>query len=159
MDDSMRLSRYGLAPCALVFFLVGTSSLSAKEQKVSCDAVPAPVRAAFEKAFSKATINECVKDVERRKTTYEIVSTEGEINRHVRFHPDGKVMEVEEPIAIANVPEPAKRAVQKKYPKGDVTLVEKVTRGEQVVYEFRVKNRKKIRQILLDADGKKVKLK
>ena len=95
----MKLSRYGLAPCALAFFLAGTSSPSAKEQKISCDAVPAPVRAAFEKAFSKATINECAKDVERRKTTYEIVSTEGEINRHVRFHPDGKVMEVEEPIA------------------------------------------------------------
>jgi Putative beta-lactamase-inhibitor-like, PepSY-like len=142
-----------------VILAVCPSSVLAQEKKMSCNALPPAVRAAFEKAFAKATINDCVRDVEKGKTTFEITSTEGETRRHVRFHPDGKVMEVEEPVAIGSVPEPAKQAVSKKYPKGEITLVEKVTRDDQVLYEFRVKQGKKSLQIAFDSDGKEVKSK
>jgi Putative beta-lactamase-inhibitor-like, PepSY-like len=144
---------------ASALILVCSSGVLAQEQKISCDALPPAVRAAFEKAFAKATIADCVKDVENRKTTYEINSTEGETRRHVRFYADGRVVEVEEPIGIGSVPEPAKQAVSKKYPKGEITLVEKVTRDEQVLYEFRVKQGKRTVQIGFDANGKQVKSK
>ena len=121
--------------------------------------MPPAVRASFENAFAKATINDCAKDVEKGQTSYEITSTEGDTRRHVRFYTDGKVMEVEETIAISSVPEPAKLAVSKKYPNGEITLVEKVTRDEQVLYEFRVKQGKRSFQIAFDANGKEVKLK
>ena len=68
-------------------------------------------------------------------------------------------MEVEEPIAISSVPEPAKQAVSKKYPQGQITLVEKVTRDDQVLYEFRVKQGKRSVQITFNSNGKEVKLK
>ena len=136
-----------------------SSSLLALEQKISCDDVPPAVRSSFEKSFADATINDCAKDVEKGRTSYEITSTEGETRRHVQFYTDGKVMEVEEPIAMSSVPEPAKQAVSKKYPKGEITLVEKVTRDNQVLFEFRVKQGKRSVQIALDANGKEVKLK
>jgi hypothetical protein len=72
--------------CASAMILAGASSLTAREQKVSCDAIPAAVRAAFEKAYAKATINDCAKDVEKGRTTYEISSTEGETRRDIRFY-------------------------------------------------------------------------
>jgi hypothetical protein len=144
---------------ATATILICSSSLMAVEQKIACDALPAAVRSSFEKAFAKATINGCIKDVEKKTTTYEITSTEGETTRNVRFHADGRVMEVEEPVAIGNVPEPAKQAVSKKYPKGEITLVEKVTRDQQVLYEFRVKQGKRTLQIGFDANGKEVKSK
>jgi hypothetical protein len=131
----------------------------AREQKIACDALPPTVRATFEKTFAKATLKDCVKEVEKGKTSYEIISTEGETSRHIRFHADGRIMEVEEPVAIDSVPEPARQAVSKKYPKGEITLVEKVTRDEQVQYEFRVKQGKRTVQVAFDANGKEVKLK
>jgi hypothetical protein len=139
--------------------LAGNLSALAKEQKISCDALPEPVRAAFAKTFAKATMNDCAKDVEKGQTSYEITSTEGEIHRDVRFYADGRVMEIEEPIPIGSVPEPAKQAAHKRYPNDEITRVEKVTRDGQELYEFRVKHRKKSVQIVFDANGKEVKLK
>jgi putative PepSY-like beta-lactamase-inhibitor len=155
----LKVPRHRLAFSALVVFLAGISSLLAQEQTISCDALPTAVRAAFEKTFAKATINGCAKDVAKGKTTYEIISMEGETGRHVRFYADGRIMEVEEPIAFGNVPEPVKKAVHKSYPDGEITLVEKVTRDAQVLYEFRLKDRNRSVQVLFNAHGKKVKLK
>jgi len=151
------MRRFVLA-CSLVL-TVSTSSLWAAEQKIACDTVPAPVRAGFEKAFASAAMKDCAKEVEKGKTTYEIISTEGETSRHVRLHADGRIMEVEEPVAIGSVPEPARQAVSKKYPKGEIALVEKVTREGQVSYEFQVKQGKKSMQMAVDENGKQVKLK
>jgi hypothetical protein len=68
-------------------------------------------------------------------------------------------MEIEETIAIGSVPEPASQAAHKMYPNDEVTRVEKVTRDDQVLYEFRIKHRNRTVQIAFDADGKEVKLK
>ena len=141
---------------AVVVFLPATVGLFAEEQKISCGSLPSEVRAAFNKSFSRASINGCAKDVEKGKTTYEIMSMEGEARRNVRFHADGKLMEVEELIALSDVPEPAKQAVNKKYPGGEITLVEKGTRDTGVLYEFRLKHRSRLVEVYFDADGKEV---
>jgi hypothetical protein len=155
----MRTLPYVLAPTALMVFLVGGSSLWAQEQKISCDTVPAPVRAAFEKEFAKAPMNSCVKETEKGKTEFEIISKESSSRLTARFQGDGKLVRAEQSVAMGSVPEPVKQALQKKHPDGEVTLAEKVTSDGAVTYEFRVKQKNRSVEVAFDPSGKEVKVK
>ncbi len=117
----MDLLHLRLAPITFAAFLAGTSSLWAQGQPIPCDTVPAPVRAAFEKGYAKATINGCSKEVDKGKTTYEFDSTEGETRRDVLFNADGRFIGVDETIAVGAVPEPVQQAVRRKFPDGEIT--------------------------------------
>jgi hypothetical protein len=150
-------------PLTLAFsalaFSAGISNPWAREQKISCDAVPAPVRAAFEKAFAKAEMNNCLEETEKRKTIYEIDSKVGDSRVAARFQADGNLIRTEETIATGDVPEPVKQAAQKKYPGGEITLAQKVTSGTSVTYELDVKHRNKSVEVAFDDNGKQVKIK
>ena len=141
----------------LLAILASTASVLAEEQAISCDAVPKPVRAAFEKAFPKASITECAKEVEKGKTAYEISSTEGGTRRDVLFHADGSLIVIEEAIPIESTPDPVQQAVRKMYPGGEITVAEKITRDGAVLYEFQVKHRGKQVEIVFDPSGNEVK--
>jgi len=152
----MKFPRYSPACSALVVFLVGASSVSAQEQEISCDDVPRAVRAAFEKAYPKATINTCAQEVEAGKIVYEIASKEGETGRDVLFEADGGLILVEETVALGNVPDPVQQALHKEYPDGVIMLAEKIMRGATVLYEFRVKDRDSLEEVVFDGSGKEV---
>jgi uncharacterized membrane protein YkoI len=153
----MKLHRHKLATSCVLAVLASAASALAEEQEISCDAVPRAVRAAFEKAFPKATIKECAKEVEKGKTAYEISSTEGGTRRDVLFYADGRLIVIEEAIPIESTPDPVQRAVRKMYPGGEITLAEKISRDGSVLYEFRVKLRGKHVEVVFDASGNEVK--
>jgi Putative beta-lactamase-inhibitor-like, PepSY-like len=153
----MKHSHQRLALGALLVFLAGTTSALAKEQKIACDKIPAAVRAAFDKAYPKATINTCAEEVAKGKTTYEIMSAEGETNRDLVYNADGTVIVIEESLAFSKLPDPVQQAVHKKYPKGEITLSEKVIRGSTVQYEIHLKHRNKPVDIVFDPSGRQVK--
>jgi hypothetical protein len=150
---------------ALAFMLAALSSaLSAQEQKmpeqkVSCGAVPEPVRAAFQKTFPKATMTRCGKEAEQGKTAYEISSKEGAVRWDVLFYPDGTLIVIEEAVAFDTVPDPVKQAVRQKYPNGKIALSEKVLRDSKVLYEFRIKQGRKLMEIVFDPEGAEVPVK
>jgi hypothetical protein len=152
----MKFTRCSPARGALVVFLVGASSVSAQEQEISCDDVPRAVRAAFEKAYPKATVNACAEEVEAGKTVYEIASREGGTGRDVLFEADGGLILVEETVAVGDVPDPVQQAVHKMYPNSVITLAEKIMRDATVLYEFRVKDRGGLEEIVFDGSGKEV---
>jgi hypothetical protein len=149
--------RSRLTTGALISLLAGTASLSAQEQEISCGTVPSAVRSAFENAYPKATIHGCASEVEKGKTAYEISSKEGETGRDALFYPDGSLIVVEETIALGNVPDTVKQAVHRRFPRGEITLAEKVTRDGAVQYEFRVRNHGKLVEIAFDPRGDEVK--
>jgi hypothetical protein len=153
----MKLHRHKLAAGALLAILAGATSALAQEQKISCTAVPTAVREAFAKAFPKATIKGCAKEVEKGRTSYEISSTEGETRRDVLFYADGRLIVVEEVIAFGSVPEPVQQAVHKRYPGGEIMLAEKLMRDATVLYEFRIKHRGKLVEVVFDPGGNEVK--
>jgi hypothetical protein len=144
---------------ALVFLLAGSSSLSAQEQKISCDTMPAPVRAAFEKEFAQAPMNSCVKETEKGKTEFEVISGARASRLTARFQADGKLVRAEQAVAMDSVPDPVKQALQKKHPDGQVTLAEKITSDGAVTYEFSVKQKNKSAEVAFDPTGKEVKVK
>jgi hypothetical protein len=152
----MNVPRCSSACSALVVFLAGAASVAAQEQKISCDAVPRAVRAAFEKAYPKATIKGCAQEVEEDKTAYEIASMEGKTGRDVLYYADGTLIVVEETMAFDKAPDPVQQAVKKKYPKAVILLAEKVMREDTTRYEFRLKNGDRLEQVVFDTSGKEV---
>jgi hypothetical protein len=140
-------------------FLLGegtTASAQDEEQDIRCTEVPAAVTSAFTQAFPKAAIKGCTKEVEDGKTAYEISSTEGKAGRDVLYYADGKLIVVEETIATGSLPEPVQNAFHKKFPKGKITLAEKLTRDSSVTYELEVKREGEVIEIVFDRNGKEL---
>src|SRR5262245_33695035 len=134
----------------------GACALAQEEQAVKCDKVPAAVIAAFKTAYPKATIRDCSKEIEKGKTAYEISSLEDKTRRDILYHEDGTVIVVEEAIPEGDLPEPVKLAISKKYPKGPITLAERLTRDSTMSYEVRVKHRGKTHELIYDPEGKEL---
>lgn len=141
--------------------LIATSALGlsamAQETRVSAKRVPPAVIAAFKSAYPQATIRGYAREKENGKVYYEIESMEGQTTRDVLYNPDGTVAEVEESIALTDLPAKAQEAIRSMSPKAVVTKAEKITRGEVTEYEAHVKQGKKRREIKFDASGKLLK--
>jgi hypothetical protein len=143
--------------CTLLLSGAGGMSASAQEeQAIKCNKVPAAVYTAFQTAYPKATIRDCSKEIEKGKVAYEISSLEDKTRRDILYHEDGTVIVVEEAIPSGDLPEPVRLAIGKKYPKGPITLAERLTRDSTVSYEIRLKHRGKTLELVYDPDGKEV---
>ena len=143
--------------CTLILLGVGGMSASAQEeQAIKCDRVPAAVHTSFLTAYPKATIRDCSKEIEKGKVAYEISSIEDKTHRDILYQEDGTVIVVEEAISSGDLPEPVRLAISKKYPKGPITLAERLTRDSTVSYEIRLKHRGKTLELVYDPDGKEV---
>jgi Putative beta-lactamase-inhibitor-like, PepSY-like len=154
---AMKLLRHSVTLGILVSF-TGAAGASAQEQEISCEAVPAAVRAAFERAYPKAIIRACAAEPEKSKTAFEITSMEGKTGRDVLFYPDGRLIVIKETIAFSNIPEAVRKAVHKKYPRAPITLSERIMRANATHYEFRVKQNGEPEQVVFDSRGNEVQL-
>jgi Putative beta-lactamase-inhibitor-like, PepSY-like len=145
--------------CTLLLLGAGGMSASAQEeQAIKCDKVPAAVHTAFQTAYPKATIRDCSKEIEKGRVAYEISSLEDKTRRDILYHEDGTVIVVEEAIPAGDLPDPVKLVISKKYPKGAITLAERLTHepGSSISYEIRLKHQGKTLELVYDPDGKEV---
>jgi hypothetical protein len=140
----------------LLFCGAGSTCAFAQEQAIKCDKVPASVTTAFKTAYPNATIRACSKEIEKGKVAYEISSLEDKTRRDILYHEDGTVIVVEEAIPAGDLPEPVRLAISKKYPKGPITLAERLTHDSTVSYEIRLKHRGKTLELVYDPEGKEV---
>jgi len=152
----MKVLHWVLAPELLALLLIGSALAEDGEQIVPCKDIPAAVMAAFAKAYPNATIKSCAKEVEDGETSYEVASVENDVNRDVLYDPEGKLIVVEETIAITGVPKTVQSAVDKKFPKGEILLVEKLMRGSSVNYEFQIRDMGEVKEIVFDPAGNEV---
>jgi len=143
---------------ALLVWGAGVTFALAQEQAIKCEQVPAAVTTAFKTAYPKATIRDCSKEIEKGKVAYEISSIEDKTHRDILYHEDGTVIVVEEAIQAGDLPDPVKLVISKKYPKGAITLAERLTHepGSSISYEIRLKHRGKTLELVYDPDGKEV---
>ena len=153
-----RLARVALGFC---FFSAASASFgvtpaSAQEQVIKCENVPAEARTSFEKAYPKATIKACAKELKNGRTAYEIISTQGNIGRDALFDEDGKLIVVEEAIAFGELPEPVQQAVSKRFPGGAIELAEKVMRDATVTYEVHLNHGGESVVLVFDPSGKDI---
>lgn len=138
-------------------FVIGTQASHGGEKKISRKQIPAAVLKTFESAYPNAKIKGQSVETEKGVKYYEIESTEGTMNRDLLYTADGKVTEIEESMDLKALPADMKSALEKKYPKGKILKVEKVTLDTAVAYEAHVKVGKKTVEVKFNGAMKVIK--
>lgn len=119
--------------------------------------IPAKIKAAIKAKWPKAEIEEITVEEEDGKIVFEfeLEEEDGKTEREwtATFSADGKLLETEEEIKLADVPKVVLEALQKKYPLVKKPAVEKITEGEgdsaKVFYELEFSM-----EVKIDATGK-----
>ena len=99
---------------------------------------PAAVKTAIDKAFAKSTITKCKAEKENGHDQFEVKLTKADgTSAEVDVSPDGKILQVEEKIALDKVPAAVMKAFAAKYPKAKADVAEKQTPAKgEVTYEL-----------------------
>jgi len=100
---------------------------------------PAPVEAAFKKAYPNATVKVVSKETENGKVQYEVESMDGSQARDLIYLADGTLVLYEELVPQADVPAPVMTALKAKYPKATITRAEKLFQNGTMNYELVLK--------------------
>ncbi len=146
----------------MVFAIVASLTLVASaqdtEKKVKMKDLPAAVQATVKEQSQGATIRGLAKEVEKGKTFYEVELKVNGHNKDVSMDADGKVVSVEEEVALDSLPAAVKAEIVKQAGKGTIRLVESVTKdGTLAYYEAHVKSGVKSKEIKVGPDGKLMK--
>ncbi|MEJ2617840.1 MAG: PepSY-like domain-containing protein [Ignavibacteriaceae bacterium] len=137
----------------LAFVLFTAGSLSAQEKKIDKKELPAAVLNTFQNSYPDAAIKGTSIEKEKGKTYYEIESIEGTQRKDFLYTKEGKVAEIEETLALNNIPSFVKSSVMKKIPNCEINKAEKVTRDKYVTYELVVEHGMHKNEVVLDSKG------
>jgi hypothetical protein len=117
--------------------------------------LPAPILAAFQTAYPHATIKAAAREKENGKVVWEVESTENGLGRDLLYTPDGTVVEIEEEVPSAQLPEPVTAAAKAQYPAARIVKGERVTRGATITYELALAGASR-KSVALTPEGKPV---
>lgn len=145
---------FSIALCFCVIVLFGPPSGTARDKKITKEQIPAAVLKAFESQYPHATITGQAIEKENGKEFYEIESTEGSTKRDLLYTAGGKVVEIEEAIDAAALPEAVRSTIAREYKGGKIVKAEKVTHNAKTTYEVQLQIGKKTKAVDLDALGK-----
>ena len=145
----------------MVFAVSALMALTARagvaEDEVPLKDLPKAVTDAVKAKYPKAELKEASKEVKDGKTVYEVETKLSGKGLDLTVSADGKILETEEEIAVADLPKAVTSAIKAKYPAGTVKTAEKVTKteGNTTSYEVIVALKgKKSRELAISADGK-----
>jgi uncharacterized membrane protein YkoI len=125
------------------------------EKKITRAELPPAVEKAVAELTRDATIRGLSTETEQGRTFYEAELTVKGRGRDVLIDEGGKVVEVEEELALDTLPAAIRDALQKAAGAGQIVKVESLTRsGRLVAYEATVKTGGKRSEIRVDPDGK-----
>src|SRR5258706_6507751 len=127
------------------------AAVAIAEQKIQMKDLPPAVQQAVQANVNGGTLKGLSKEVERGKTQYEVESRLNGRARHFLLASAGRLVEVEEELAMDAVPAAVKAAAEAR---GKVLMIESVTRGKTVTYEAHVEKNGKKSEVALDANGK-----
>jgi uncharacterized membrane protein YkoI len=137
--------------------LIIVVSTAAAEKKIKMQDMPAAVQQAVKDQSKGAVIRGFAQEVENGKTLYEMQLTAGGHAKDVTFDGAGKVVGVEEEVALESIATPAREAIQKAVGKGKLQKVESVTENGSSFYEASIRKAGKSSEFKVDANGAAVK--
>lgn len=135
--------------------LASMAALSAEKQ-VQMKDLPQAVQKTVNEQVNGAKLKGISKETEKGKTYYEAETIVNGRSRDVLISASGEVVEVEEGTSLADVPEPARVALQRRAGTGKVLSVESVTRGSAVTYEAVIKINGKTSEVAVNANGEPI---
>jgi len=140
---------YLMLPAVLV-----AGAVSAAEKRVKMESLPPAVQKTVQEQAKGATIRGLSKEIEDGKTFYEAELKINGHNKDVLIDPAGLVVEVEEEVALDSLPAAVKDAIQKHAAKGQIVLVESVSKNDAIVaYEAKIKTAGKTSEVRVNPDG------
>jgi hypothetical protein len=126
-----------------------------QEKKIKRTDLPPAVENAVVAQSQGATIRGFSQERENGKTFYEAELMVDGHSKDVLMDADGKVVEVEEEIAIESLPAAVRQGLQTKAGTGKLIKVETLTKnGKLVAYEAKVLTRDKRSEVQVGPDGK-----
>jgi hypothetical protein len=135
--------------------LVLTASAIGREKKVKKSELPAAVQKAAQEQSEGATIRGYTTEVENGEQKYEVETTFHGHSRDVTFSPEGKVLEIEQQMLLADLPPEVRDGLRVKAGGGTITRIESLTKdGKLVAYEAQVSTGGKRSEIQIGPDGK-----
>ncbi len=143
--------------CLLLLNPLAAAPAQDTETKVKMADLPPAVQAAVKEQSKGATLKGLTREVENGKTRYEAELRVKGLTRDVTFDETGKIVSVEQEVALSSIPSPARDAIQKSVGKGKLLLVETVTEGGVTFYEAHIRKDGKEIEVKVDAGGQPVK--
>lgn len=130
--------RLQVTTLALALMLMQACSSEEYEKKITEPEVPAAVLQAFKSAYPNAEVRGYTEEAEGGKKLYEISFTNEGKRIDAAYASDGKLLELEETIANEDLPAAALQELQKQFNAFELKRVEKVLKGERLLYEAKV---------------------
>jgi hypothetical protein len=121
---------------------------------VDLNILPQAVLSAFKGAYPNAVIKGTSKEMENGVTYYEVESVDGNLNRDLLYSADGKAVEIEEAMAPADLPTAVEQTLAKEFPGYKILKAEKMTKGNQSLFELRIQVKDKKMAVTIDPSGK-----
>ena len=128
-----------------------------KEKKIKREDLPPAVERTVAAQSQGATIKGFSSEVEGGKTLYEVELTMNGHGKDISMDKDGKIVEVEEEVAMDSLPPEVKAGLTKAAGNGTITKLESLTKGGKLVaYEADVKNALKHSEVQVGPNGNKL---
>lgn len=136
------------------FLILCSALLAAAEKKIKKSDLPPAVQKAAEEQGRGATIKGCSQEVENGKTLYEVELNVNGHSKDVTMDAAGKVVEVEEEVALDSLPEAVRKGLADQAHGGKIGKVESLTKNDKLVaYEAHVVKAGKRFEIQVGPDG------
>lgn len=128
------------------------------EKKIEEKDLPPAVAQAFKTAYPNAQVRGYSEEAEDGEKLYEISFTMEGKRIDVAYASDGKLLEVEETIALADLPEAVRAELVRAFPQAEIERIESVRKGERLLYEVKLRAEKsgatQRYETVFDAQGK-----
>jgi uncharacterized membrane protein YkoI len=132
-------------------------SLQAQEKRIKRSDLPPAVEKTVAEQTKGATIKGFSTEVENGKTLYEVEMTVNGHGKDISMDDKGNILEVEEDVQMASLPQVVQEGLMKAAGKGTITKVESLAKqGKLVAYEATVKTGTKNAEVQVGPDGKKL---
>ncbi len=134
--------------CAVV------AQAAAQERQLKKSDLPPAVPRTADAQSQGATVRSYSSEMEQGKLEYEVALTVNGRSRDVSIAPDGSLLEIEDEVALAELPAPVRAGLEAKAAHGTITKVESITKhGTLVAYEAQVRTGGKRSEIQVGPDG------
>src|SRR6202047_1431171 len=146
-----------LAVLSLITGLAIATTMQAQEKKITRGELPPGVEKTVAEQSQGATIKGFSTELDKGKRVYEVELSVNGHGKDISMDKDGKIVEVEEEVAMDSLPPEVKAGLTSAAGSGTILKVESLTKGGKLVaYEADVKNGPKHSEVQVGPNGNKL---
>ena len=142
---------------SVVIVLATFSVVVAQEKKIKREQLPPAVEKTVAEQSQGATVNGFATEIEKGRRLYEAELTIDGHSKDISMDKNGRIVEVEEEVAMGSLPAAVQEAFTKAAGAGTIGKIESLTKnGKLVAYEAHVRTGKKRSEVQLGPNGEKL---